>query len=78
MRAVLATDRAGVVTPKREYVVHMESIGELETGLWCDRCLKPSVARLTMAMTHESRILHIGTMERCTDCPEECISSDDL
>lgn len=60
------------MAPEREYVIHLESIGEPETGLWCDRCLKPSVVRLTTAWTHGERLISIGTMERCTDCPDEC------
>lgn len=38
----------------------------LETGVWCDRCLLPSVYRLALV---QLPCLHIaGRFRRCDDC----------
>lgn len=64
--------------PKPEIILTLEAITEPETGGWCPKCAKPSVVSCIMALMDGDRLLHVGSHERCMDCPDECVSSDDL
>lgn len=47
--------------------VHSVPIGETETGLWCERCLLPSVNRFLFAVSTDTRPLALMTIEVCAE-----------
>lgn len=59
-----------------EIILTLEQITEPETGIWCDRCNLPSVVRCLMALRDGDKLLHVGTHERCMDCPDENVMMD--
>lgn len=42
-------------------------VGRVETGLWCDRCLKPSGYRAHLVTLSRGGVSEIGTISRCND-----------
>jgi hypothetical protein len=56
---------------KLEVVVHLIPFGEPETGLWCDRCSRPSLIRQRIAVQSGMRVTFTPPMELCTDCDED-------
>jgi hypothetical protein len=44
------------------------TVGEPETGLWCDDCLLPSVVAIPVVAMCGSRILSLTVFRECADC----------
>lgn len=42
--------------------------GQVEVGLWCDRCLLPSAVRVQVAMVSDSGVQALGAAEACHEC----------
>lgn len=40
----------------------------VEHGLWCDRCLLPSAARVTLARSISTGGMNLVQIVRCGDC----------
>jgi hypothetical protein len=45
--------------------------GEPETGLWCGRCLLPSLIRVPLLALGAAGVTRLGTAEGCPGCLEE-------
>ena len=65
--------------PPSYFEVRLERVTEPTTGLWCERCLLPSVVEFQMAMMHGDRILHIGPYSRCSSgCDDGSVLSTEM
>ena len=49
-------------------VVDFELLADPEPGHWCDRCLLPSAAAVTGALTFDGVPQEIRTFVACLDC----------
>jgi len=45
--------------------------GELETGIWCPRCAKPSMVRQSYGLLGDSGVSVGASYTACTDCEPE-------
>lgn len=63
-----------------EIPLHLEIIGEPETGIWCDRCLLPAAITAEVGVYTEggSLVGPVGTVTRCPDCEDWCTDGEDL
>lgn len=53
-------------------VLEVHTMGDPDTGVWCDRCLLPSALRISFVMVHRST-LSAGprmSVEVCPECGE--------
>lgn len=44
------------------------TVGEPETGLWCDTCLLPSMIAVPVMATCGNSIILVAVHRRCADC----------
>ena len=51
--------------------IELFAADEIETGLWCPRCLLPSGVQVTVMVRHpDGTIGEFGKFRACSDCGE--------